>query len=686
MNATAYSTENLRTLALVGQSGAGKTTLAEALLHQAGMIAAPGSVEKGSTVCDYEPLEKAHQHSLKLAVAHLVRQDTRIHLLDTPGFPDFMGQALCALDAVETVAVVINAQNGIEYTAKRMMHWAETRKLCRMIVINKIDGEVGSLPGLLKEIQEAFGKECLPINLPADGGARVVDCFFNPGGDADFSSVAEAHQALVDQVVEVDEELMTRYLEQGEIAPEELHAPFEAALREGHLVPVCFVSARTGAGLDELAEVIVKLLPNPAEGNPPLFERWPSNTERKDATPFRSEPDPAQHVLAHAFKVEIDPYIGKVAVFRVHQGTITPDTQLYIGESRKPFRVNQLFMLQGKQHVPITRAVPGDICAVAKIEDIAFDSVLHDAPEDDHIHLRPLDFPHSVFGLAIKPRRRGDEHKLSEVLHKIKAEDPSFHVDYDPSTHEEVMHGLGELHLKRVLEKMHEQYKLDVDTHTPKVPYRETVTTPAEGHHRHKKQTGGAGQFGEVYLRIEPLPRGAGFEFADEVKGGTIPGQFIPAVEKGVHMVLEVGAIAGYPLQDVRVAVYDGKSHPVDSKEVAFVAAGKKAFIDAIAKAKPILLEPIVNIELNIPESAIGDVSGDLSSRRGQVTGHSPARGGMATVNGRAPLAELDGYHSRLKSLTAGQGSYTLELSHYDPVPPNVQAQLVAQFKPGQED
>ncbi len=686
MNTRIIATENIRTMALAGQSGAGKTTLAEALLHRTGMINTPGSVEKGNTVCDYDPLEKAHQHSLKLAVAHLNHRETCIHLLDTPGFPDFMGQALCALDAVETVAVVINAQNGIEYTAKRMMHWAEARGLCRMIVVNKIDGENGNLPDLLKEIQAVFGKECLPINLPAGNGSRVVDCFFEPGGEADFSSVAEAHRALVDQVVEVDEELMARYLEQGEIVPEELHEPFEAALRGGHLVPVCFVSARTGAGVEELAEIFVKLLPNPREGNPPLFERWPSNAERKNAVPFRSEPDPAKHVLAHVFKVEIDPYVGKVSVFRVHQGTITPDTQLLVGESRKPIRVNQLFMLQGKQHVPITRAVPGDICAVAKVEEINFDAVLHDAPEDDHIHLRPLDFPHSVFGLAIRPKRRGDEHKLSEVLHKLEAEDPSLHVEYDASTHEEVMHGLGELHLKRVLEKMHDQYKLEIDTHPPKVPYRETVTAPAEGHHRHKKQTGGAGQFGEVFLRVEPLPRGAGFEFVDEVKGGVIPGQFIPAVEKGVRQVLATGAVAGYPLQDVRVVVYDGKAHPVDSKEVAFVAAGKKAFLDAIARARPILLEPIVNIELSIPESAIGDVSGDLASRRGQVTGHTPSRGGMAAVMGRAPLAELNGYHSRLKSLTAGQGSYTLELSHYDAVPPNVQQQLMAQYKPRPEE
>lgn len=681
-----HNTTDLRTIAFTGQGGAGKTSLIETLLHRAGMISTPGSIEKGTTVCDYDPLEKTHLHSLKLAVTHLTHQDTLIHLLDTPGLPDFMGPALCALDAVETVAVVINAQNGIEFTTSRMMEWAAARKLCRMIVINKIDAENLDLPGLLQDIQAVFGKECLPINLPAEGGSTVVDCFFSPSGQADFSSVADAHRALVDQVVEVDEALMTRYLEQGEIAPEELHEPFEAALRAGHLVPVCFVSGRTGAGVEALADIMVKLLPNPTEGNPPLYERWPSNAERKNAEPFLAKPDPSLHVLAHVFKVEIDAYMGKISVFRVHQGVITPNTQLLVGESRKPIRMSQLFRLQGKQHIPITEAVPGDICALAKVDEIEFDSVLHDAPEDDHIHLKPLDCPHSIFSLAIKPKRRGDEHKLSEVLHKLEAEDPSLHVDFDPSTHEEIMYGLGELHLQSVIEKMHDQYRLDVETQTPQVPYRETVTAPAEGHHRHKKQTGGAGQFGEVFLRIEPLPRGAGFEFADEVKGGAIPGQFIPAIEKGVRMVMDNGAIAGYPMQDIRVTVYDGKTHSVDSKEIAFIAAGKKAFLDAIEKAAPMVLEPLVNIELTIPDSTIGDVSGDLASRRGQITGQAPARAGMAVVSGRAPLAELLNYHSRLKSLTAGQGSYSLEFSHHDPVPPQVQQQLTASFKPNAEE
>ena len=418
------NTSNIRTLALVGHGGAGKTTLIENLLAAAGVIPAAGSVERGSTVCDYDPLEKSHQHSIKVAVAHLQHQDTLIHLLDTPGYPDFMGQALCALDAVETVVVVIDARKGIELTTHRMMHWAQTRKLCRMIVINKIDAEDADLPALLEEIQTAFGRECLPINLPAEAGTRVIDCFFNPSGKADFSSIEVAHRALVDQVVEVDEDLMNLYLEQGEIAPEQLHAPFEKALRENHLVPVCFVSAQTGAGVPELLDIMVRLLPNPTEGNPPLFLQG----EGEAAQPLNAQPDPAKHVLAHVFKLEVDPYIGRIASFRVHQGTITADSQLYIGELRKPFKVGHLFRVLGKQLLPVEACGPGDICAVTKVDDLNFDSVLHDAPEDDHIHMKPLDFPHAVFGLAVRTKKQADMDKLSDVLHRLVAEDPGLHV------------------------------------------------------------------------------------------------------------------------------------------------------------------------------------------------------------------------------------------------------------------
>ncbi|HET6756893.1 MAG TPA: elongation factor G [Burkholderiales bacterium] len=677
-----YKTEDIRTIALVGHGGAGKTSLVEALLTGAGIIGSAGSVTRGTTVCDYDPLEKTHLHSVKLACAHLEHDSHEIYILDTPGYPDFVGAALSSLSAVETAAIVINAQTGIEMMTSRMMRWAEARKLCRMIIVNKIDAENVSLENLLADIKEQFGAECLPINLPSANGSRVVDCFFNPDGESDFSSVSQAHTALVDQVVEVDEELMALYLEKGEVSPEQLHEPFERALREGHLVPICFVSARTGAGVNELLEVFAKLMPNPLEGNPPPFLKG----EGMDAKELRSVPDQSRHVLAHVFKVEIDPFVGKLGVFRVHQGRITKDTQLYIGDARKPFKVGHLFKLQGKDNVETDACIPGDICAVAKVEDIHFDAVLHDSAEDDHIHLKPLEFPTAVYGLAVAPKRRGDEQKLSEVLNKLKAADPSFSVERNSTTKETVIRGVGELHLRTMLEKMADHYHIEVDTHPPSIAYRETITAHAEGHARHKKQTGGAGQFGEVFLKVDPLPRGGGYEFVNAVKGGTIPTQFIPAVEKGIQQVFEAGPVGGFPLQDVRVTVYDGKHHPVDSKEVAFIAAGKKAFLDALGKARSIVLEPIVNIELTVPENAMGDIAGDISSKRGQVSSSQSLRGGTAVITGRVPLSELNNYQSRLKSVTGGHGSYSVEFSHYEPVPPQVQQQLAAAHKPQAEE
>ena len=672
-----FETSSIRSIALVGHGAAGKTTLAEALLVAAGALGAAGSVERGSTVSDFDPLEKTWQHSLRASLLHLEADGTRIHLIDTPGYPDFIGQAIGALDAVETAAVVVSATAGVEMITSRMMEWCAARKLCRLVVINKIDADNVDAEAALAAVQAAFGKECLPINLPADGGRRVVDCFFHPAGDSDFSSVADAHQALVDQVIEVDEALMAQYLEQGEeIAPGELHAPFEKALREGHLVPVCFVSARTGAGVRELLDVMVKLAPNPTEGNPPQFIKGAGDA----AIEFHSVPDPQQHVLAHVFKVVIDPYVGKLGVFRVHQGTVTRDTQLFIGDGRKPFKVAHLLLMQGAKTTEVDAVVPGDIAAVAKVDEIEFDCVLHDSHDEDMIRMQPLEFPVPMHGVAIQPKRRGDEQRLSDVMHKMMAEDPTLSVEHDAQLNETVLRGLGDLHLRSTLERMASQFKLEVETRPPRIPYRETITAKAEGHHRHKKQTGGAGQFGEVYLRIEPLPRGAGFEFKDAVKGGTIPTQYIPAVQKGIEQVLASGPLAGFPLQDVRVTVYDGKHHPVDSKEVAFVSAGKKAFLDAIDKAHPIVLEPVVHVEVMCPGEHVGDIAGDLSGRRGQVTGTRTLQAGSLAVEGQVPLSELDGYAARLKAMTAGHGAWSMALSHYDPAPPNLQAQLATEY------
>jgi elongation factor G len=676
-----FSTENLRTVALVGHGAAGKTTLVEQLLVKSKMIGAPGAVEKGSTVSDHDPLEKAALHSLRSSVVHCDYQDTRIHLIDTPGYPDFLGQAIGALDAVETVAVVVGATTGIELVTRRMMDWAKSRNLCRVLVVNKIDHENIDLPGLLAQLQETFGPEVLPINLPAEGGNRVIDCFAKDDGQADFLSVADVHRKVMEQIVEVDDAAMERYLEEGAIDPTTLHAPLEKALREGHLVPVCFVSGKTGAGVQDLLDVIVRHLPNPAEGNPPLFFKGEGREDEKAAPGFRSEPDPNKHVLAHVFKVVNDPYVGKIGVFRVHQGRITKDTQLFVGDGKKPFKVAHLFAMQGKDTVEVPAVVPGDIGAVAKVDEVSFDCVLHDSHDEDLIRMKPLEFPKPMYGLAIEPKRRGDEGRISEVLTKMAAEDPTLAIEHDATQNETVIRGLSELHLRSVLERMNTVFKLEVTTRPPRVPYRETIAAAAEGHARHKKQTGGAGQFGEVFMRVEPLPRGAGFEFVDQVKGGVIPFNLIPAVEKGIREVLASGYVAGYPIHDVRAVVYDGKHHPVDSKEVAFIAAGRKAMLDALTKARPIVLEPIVNIEIVCGDAHMGDITGDLSARRGQVTGTGNLAGGMMVVSGTVPLSELDGYAGRLKAMTQGHGSYSMELSHYEPVPPNVQQQLATEFK-----
>jgi elongation factor G len=678
----AVQVTDIRTLALVGPAAAGKTSLAEALLLKSGAIGAAGTLERGTTVSDFDPLERKMQHSLNSSVMHMSHAGTRIHFIDTPGGPDFVGQSLPSLEAVETAAVVINAAIGIEPMAVRMMEYAAERQLDRLIIVNKIDAQGIDLAGLLADIQATFGKECLPLNLPDDGGAKVVDCFYNREGHSDFGSVDAAHRALVEQVVEVDAAFVDRYLNDGDVDAAELHAPLEQALREGHLIPVCFVSSRTGAGVPELLDIIVKLLPNPNEGNAPEF----LNGEGTEAVLMHAQPDPNAHVLAHVFKITVDPYVGKMGVMRVHQGTVTRDSLLYVGDGRKPFKVGHLFMLQGKDHVEVPRAVPGDICAVAKVDELHFDAVLHDAAEDDHIHLKPLPFPVPVHGLAISPKRRGDEQRMWEIMSKLVDEDPCLKIEHVPTTNETIVYGLGELHLRMLMDRLREVYKFEVDTRPPRIAYRETVTANAEGHHRHKKQTGGAGQFGEVFLKVEPLPRGAGFEFLDQVKGGTIPTQFIPAVEKGVREVLATGAIAGYPVVDVRVIVYDGKSHSVDSKEIAFVTAGKKAFMAAIREARPIVLEPIVNVEITAPDVAMGDITGDLSAKRGQVSGTHNGAAQTMVIKGQAPLSELAGYQSRLNAMTSGQGRYTLELSHYEPVPPTVQQQLVGGFKVKEEE
>jgi elongation factor G len=678
------ATSNLRTVALVGHGAAGKTTLAESLLAAAGAITSRGAVEKGSTVCDFDPQEKEFGHSLNAALASFCWQGVQVHLIDTPGFPDFAGQAIGALAAVDTALVVISAQNGIELSSERMMKLAAARGVCRMIVINKIDAENVNLPALVGEIRERFGRECMLLDLPARQASEVVEVLGHDDGESDFESVAAAHRALIDQIVEEDEDLLARYLDEGvDPSPDELHLPFEKALRAGHLIPILFVSAKTGAGIPQLLDVLARLAPNPTEGNPPPFYRGEPDGPMEA---FHAEPDPCKHVLAHVFKVVSDPFIGKVGVFRVHQGTVRKDSQLFVGDGKRPFKVGHIYRLQGKEYVEVDTLLPGDLGAIAKVEEIEFDCVLHDTHDEDHIHLKPLEFPQPMQGLAVHARRKADEQRLFEILHKLEIEDPCFKVERHPTTNETVIRGLGEMHLRAKLTRLAQQYRLELDTKPPRIAYREAITGSAEGHCRHKKQSGGAGQFGEVMLRVEPLERGAGFEFVDIVKGGVIPGVFMAAVEKGVRQALADGVVAGFPVEDLRVTVHDGKTHPVDGKDIAFFTAARKATIEAIRAAKPIILEPVVDIEILAPDALTGDVTGDLSSKRGHLTGTQPRGPGLMAITGEAPLAELEGYQSRLKSLTGGQGSYSIAFSHYAQVPPATQQQLASQHKVVEEE
>lgn len=674
---TPTSVHDIRNVGLFGHTGAGKTSLLEALLVAAGEIASAGSVERGTTQSDFDQQEKDMGHSLSTSITHLEWADHWINLLDTPGLPDLAGRALATLQAVDTAAIVINAQAGIESGTRRMMAAAHDK--CRLIIVNKIDGNSVDLAALMASIQDTFGPVCLPINLPASDGDRVIDCFFTPDQKATpaFSAVAQTHEAIIDQVVELDEALMAAYLEQGEaLDPEQLHAPFEQALREGHLIPVCFVSARTGAGVSELLDILARLMPDPTEGNPPRFLKG----EGASANAADVIPDPERHVVAHVFEVLNDPYRGKLGVFRIHQGRITPNTQLFIGDGRKPFKVAHLLRLQGKNQVETPVGVPGDICAVSRVDEIHPGAVLHDSHDEDYFHLIPPHYPQPVFGLALIPQKHGDEQRLSEALGRLLDEDPCLEIGFDPRSRQTVVRGLGALHLRIILEQLKTRWNLEFDTAAPSVPYRETITGTAEARYRHKKQSGGSGQFGEVALRVESLPRGAGIELGNEVKGGAIPTNFLPAVEKGVRQALADGALAGFPVQDVRIVLVDGKHHAVDSNEISFVTAGRHATVEALSAARPIVLEPLLELTTRFQEGHFGEISAELSVRRGRLTHTESPASGWTSLTAIVPMAEMDGFEARLKAICAGDSEFTMTAFGHEPAPTDVQQRLASAF------
>jgi elongation factor G len=681
-----YTTEQIRNIALLGASGTGKTTLAESILAHCKAIARPGKVEDGNTVSDFDDLEKEAGYSLDSSVMHVDRGGCHINLIDTPGRPDFFGKAIGAVAAVETVVVVVDAATGIQPVTRRAMKRSEEFGAPTAIVINKIDGET-NLGEVLGAIQEAFGSCCIPINVPAGGGTEIARCFLSGEGECDLGDMDSFHTAIVDQVVETDEELMEQYLEQGEVDPAALLKPFKQAMIDRHLIPVLFTSAREGTGVGELLDQVAELFPSPVDGAPKSFSRLDGD-DRSELTASQSAGD---GVIAHTFKVSSDPFVGRLAYLRIHQGTIKGGESHRLDQERKPVRISSLLKMQGKESSDLDAAVAGDIAIVSKIDEVKYDSVFHSESGHATLTMNTIAQPKPMFGLAIEVTSKGAETKLSEAISKMIAEDQTLELERIAATHETVLRGLGELHLRAKLKMLKDRYGVEVDTKQPKVAYKETISGKAEGHHRHKKQTGGSGQFGEVYLRVEPAADDDdalvnGLVFADETFGGSVPKQFLPAIEKGVRQVMGDGAVAGYPLQNVRVAVYDGKFHPVDSKEIAFVTAGKKAFVDAVQKANPVLLEPFVKMEITVPTDLIGDISADLAGRRARIQGTDVLPGNQAVMYAEAPLSEVMSYSNQLKSITAGAGSYSMEYSHDENTPPNVQAEVIKAFSPKDDE
>lgn len=672
---------DIRNVALVGHSASGKTSLGEAILHKTGATTRLGHIDDGTSHLDYDEESKERRHSVDSTFFHVQHDGKLLNFLDTPGMPDYAGTAIAALIAVETAVVVVSAASGIGVNTRRMFNLAREQGLARFIVINRIDAENANIPEVLKGVRETFGALCQPINLPVNGGKGLIDVLTATEGESDLLDVGAAHTALLDAIVETDDTLMEKYMETGTVPAETLGPAVAKAVADGKVVPILFTNARTELGIPELLNALTRFAPSPLTGK----RRSIVAGEGETAVSTPIEPKPDGPFVAQVFKITSDPRSNiKYSLARVHRGTIRGDGQVIAGDDRKGQRPGHILKLRAADHAEIEAATAGDIVALAKL-DLHIGQMLWDHATDGKIPAPK--FPTPMFALAAEPKARGDADKIGMVLHRFTEEDPCFQTHRDAQTGELVLHGLGDMHLTVMRSKMKRHYKLEVDTKPPKIPYRETIVGVAKYvEYTHKKQTGGAGQFARVFIDVEPNERGKGYEFIDKIFGGVIDQQFRPAVDKGVRDQMKHGVIAGYPVVDVKVSLVDGKTHPVDSKDIAFQVAGRAAFKKAFVQAKPILLEPVVTIEVTVPTEFVGEITRDLAGKRGQILGQDMLPGNQSCVRATVPLSEVATYNSQLKSVTGGQGSYAMELSHYDIVPPNVQQQIMAAYKPQKEE
>ena len=677
-----YGLDNIRNLTLMSHNGAGKTSLAEAMLFSTKVINRLGKVDDGSSTSDYDPTEQKRNISINLSILPYEWKDTKVNLIDTPGYPDFAGEVKSGIRVSEGAVVLIDASSGIEVGTEQIWRYCEEASLPRFIFINKMDRENVNFNQIVEELQAKFGRRCIPLQLPIgtandfQGVINLLTMKSYTGTEAKEGDIPEALQSeadsfrekLVEAAAEVDDSLIEKYLGGEELSQEELISGLRQGVVSGKIVPVFAGSAMQNIGTSQLMDAISDYLPSPKEQD--ILTVDGSGEEEKVA------PNSEGPLAALVFKTTADPYVGKLTYFRVYNGAIDSNSHVWNVTQSENERIGQLFVMRGKNQEPVAQIGAGDIGAVAKLSVTATGDTL--GTREKPMKIVPISFPKPIFNAAVYPKTKTDLDKLGSSLARLVEEDPTLQVRRETETNETIMSGLGDTQLDVAAEKMTRKFGVNVEMRTPRVPYRETITASTQAEYKHKKQTGGHGQFGHVLLSLEPLPRGSGREFADKVVGGSIPKNYIPAVEKGVNEAVNEGILAGYPVDDIKTTVYDGSFHPVDSSEICFKIAGAGAFKKGLSQAQPVLLEPIMEIKVRAPEDYTGDIIGDLNTKRAQVQGMLPDNG-FNVIEAQVPLAEVLRYPIDLKSITQGKGTYTIEFSHYQEVPQNVTQKVVAE-------